>query len=82
MMDKLKDKFYNLFRCLVNVGKPKKKDGNRCSMERVELLWKEREYYTNVDLNDRLFILSDLLGIESIKEETIEAIADSSDDII
>jgi hypothetical protein len=82
MMDKLKDKFYKLFRCLINVGKPKKKDGNRCSMERVELLWKEREYYTNVDLNDRLFILSDLLGIESINEETIDAIADSSDDII
>ena len=25
MMDKLKDKFYKLFRCLINVGKPKKK---------------------------------------------------------
>ena len=82
MMDKLKDKFYKLFRCLINVGKPKKKDGNRCSMERVELLWKEREYYTNTDLNEKLFVLSDLLGIESITEETISDAVDISDDII
>ena len=72
MMDKLKDKFYQLFRCLINVGKPKKKDGNRCSMERVELLWKEREYYASTDLNEKLDIASYILGIDTIREETIE----------
>lgn len=71
MMDKLRDKFFKLFRCLVNVGKPKKKDGNRCSMERIELLWTEK-----VDgvlaLNERIFELSTLLGIEDISSENIE----------
>ena len=81
MMEKLKDKFYKLFRCLINVGKPKKKDGNRCPMERVELLWKEREDGNHVINEKASFLLADLLGIESINEETI-ADADMSDDII
>lgn len=72
MMDKLRDKFFKLFRCLVNVGKPKKKDGNRCSMERVELLWQEKEFYNSINLNEKIFILSDLLGIENIDMEVIE----------
>jgi hypothetical protein len=83
MMDKLKDKFYKLFRCLINVGKPKKKDGNKCSMERVELLWKEKVDPMNTDLNEKIFDLCTLLGIESIGTETIDGgMADSSDDII
>ena len=72
MMDKLKDKFYKLFRCLINVGKPKRKEGNKCSMERIELLWKEKEYYTNANLNEKMFVLTDLLGIGNVNEETIE----------
>ena len=72
MMDKLRDKFFKLFRCLVNVGKPKKKDGNRCSMERVELLWQEKELYNSMNLNEKIFVLSDLLGIENIDMEVIE----------
>jgi hypothetical protein len=82
MMDKLKDKFYKLFRCLINVGKPKKKDGNKCSMERVELLWKEKSDNPIADFNEKAFALSDLLGIDMINEETIDDIADASDDII
>lgn len=82
MMEKLKDKFYKLFRCLINVGKPKKKDGNRCSMERVELLWKEREDGSKV-INEKASLwLSDFLGIDTIHEETIDDIADTSDDVI
>lgn len=81
MMDKLKDKFYKLFRCLVNVGKPKKKDGNKCSMERVELLWKER-VDNNVSINERIFELADLLGIDKINTTTIDDMSDKSDDII
>lgn len=72
MMEKLKDKFYKLFRCLIDVGKPKKKDGNRCSMERIELLWKEKEHYGSANLNERIYVLSDLLGIGNINEETVE----------
>ena len=70
-MEKLRDKFYKLFRCLVNVGKPSKKNGNMCPMERVELLWKEKEYYTSSDLNEKIFVLSDLLGIDNINTEEV-----------
>ena len=81
MMDKLNDKFYKLFRCLINVGKPKKKDGNRCSMERVELLWKERDpinsSWGSTNLNERLgFTLTDLLGIDNIRYEEVDGTTD------
>ena len=82
MMDKLKDKFYKLFRCLVDVGKPKKKDGNRCSMQRVELLWKEKSDDPVGDFNEKAFALSNLLGIDMINQETIGDITDTSDDVI
>ena len=85
MMEKLKEKFYKLFRCLVNVGKPKKKEGGKCTLERVELLWDEREYYNNANLNDKILkrTLSDILGIDDfINKELVEDIADKSDDII
>jgi hypothetical protein len=81
MMDKLKDKFYKLFRCLVNVGKPKKKDGNKCSMERVELLWKERTDDTT-GINERIFELSNILGIDTINQTTIDDVMNNSDDTI
>jgi hypothetical protein len=80
MMDKLNDKFYKLFRCLINVGKPQKKNGNKCSMERVELLWKERNApYTSQNLNEHIFILTDLLGINNI---TVQNVDGTLDDII
>ena len=81
MMDKLKDKFYKLFRCLVNVGKPKKKDQNKCTMERVELLWKERVDNTT-HLNECIFELADLLGIDTINTTTVDDATDKLDDII
>ena len=61
MMDKLKDKFYKLFRCLIDVGKPQKKNGNKCKMERIELLWKEKTML--LILIKKAFELYDLLGI-------------------
>ena len=41
-------------------------------MERIELLWKERENYNSANLNEKLFILSDLLGIEQVTYEEIK----------
>lgn len=72
MMDKLRDKFFKLFNCLIKIGKPKKKDNMNCTMERVELLWKEKEYYTIMNLNEKIFELSDLLGIGIVENEFIE----------
>lgn len=80
MMDKLKDKFYKLFRCLIDVGKPKKKDGNKCSMERIELLWKEKTDDV-VNINEKAFELYDLLGIDDISTTVIDD-ASNNDDII
>ena len=52
-------------------------------MERVELLWKEKVDPMNTDLNEKIFDLCTLLGIESIGTETIDGgMADSSDDTI
>ena len=80
MMEKLQNKFYKLFRCLINVGKPRKKDGNKCSMERIELLWQEREYYNSMNLNEKLFILTELLGIDGhVNQQEIDG---TNDDII
>ena len=81
-MDKLKDKFLKLFRCLVDVGKPKKKNDKKCSLQRVELLWQEREYYTSTNLNEKLFVLSDILGIEDVTECDIDGAISTNDDII
>ena len=72
MMDKLRDKFMKLFRCLRNVGRAQKKKNNMCSMERVELLWKERDNYISTNLNEKLFVLTDLLGLDMIETETVE----------
>lgn len=63
-MEALQKKFYNLFNCLISVGKPKKSEGNKCTMERVELLWKEKDYDTTSDINDCIFKLVDLLHID------------------
>jgi hypothetical protein len=68
-MDMLKDKFKKLFNCLVTVGRPSKKNENKCQLEKVELLWKEREWYGSTDLNDKVFILSDLLDIGDVTIE-------------
>jgi hypothetical protein len=68
-MDMLKDKFLKLFKCLVNVGKASKKTGGKLPLERVELLWKEREWYGNSNLNDKVFILADLLDIGEVTVE-------------
>jgi hypothetical protein len=69
MMDKLRDKFYKLFRCLISFGRESKKKGNKVTMERVELLWKEKEYYTSANLNEKMFVLSELLDIDDISVE-------------
>ena len=61
-----------MFRCLISFGRESKKKGNKVTMERVELLWKEKEYYTSANLNERLFILSDLLDIDDVVVESDE----------
>jgi hypothetical protein len=64
-MDILREKFFNLFKCLVKIGRASKKTNGLVPMERIELLWKEKEYYTSSNLNEKLFIFAEFL--ENVK---------------
>ena len=67
----LTDKFMTIFKCLVNVSRPSK-DGS-VNMERVELLWKERdEFYS--DLSDNVFIINDFLSIINDDDKNTETV--------
>lgn len=64
------DKFTTIFKCLVNVSRPAK-DGT-INMERVELLWKERDDYNTIH-TEKLYIINEFLNM--IEEEcTTESI--------
>jgi hypothetical protein len=42
-------------------------------MERVELLWKEREFYNSSNLNENVYILNDFLDcMGEIEQDVIE----------
>lgn len=66
------DKFMTIFKCLVKVSRPAK-DGT-VKMERVELLWKEKEDYSQARtekfyiINEFLDMLGDNCEIENIEE--------------
>lgn len=70
-MTELVEKFEKIFKCLVKTTRPGK-DG-KVSMERVELLWKEKEYdnYTGTDQNDKLYILSEFLNIVDVEKHDL-----------
>lgn len=57
----LLDKFTTIFKCLVNVSRPAK-DGT-IKMERVELLWKEKEKYGDVINMENFYIINDFLNM-------------------
>ncbi len=57
-MASLKETFEKLFKCLIKISRPTK--AGIVEMERVELLWKEREYYSG-DKNEHLFMLDEFL---------------------
>ena len=65
-MDKLKEKFQKLFKCLIEVGRASKKTNMMVPVKKIELMWKEREYYNSEDHNSKLFLLADFLDFASI----------------
>lgn len=69
-MESLEEIFSNLFKCLINVSKPKK-DGT-VTMERVELLWKERDVVDTKSANEQIFLLADFLENNKIDVEDID----------
>ena len=62
-MDSLYKTLEKIFNCMVKTSRPTK-DGT-IEMERVELLWKEREYYNSTNQNDKVFMLTEFLGLTS-----------------
>lgn len=60
-MQTIYDKLEKIFKCLVKTTRPSK-DG-MVNMSRVELIWKEKEYYNSSNLSDKVFILADFLNI-------------------
>ena len=68
-MESLEKTFTNIFKCLINTTRPGK-DGI-VNMERVDLIWQERESETN-RLNEAAFLLADFLGNNVIDTEIIE----------
>jgi hypothetical protein len=58
-MDSLRERFLKLFKCLCKVGRASKKTNGLVPVERIELLWKEKEYYTSTNLNEKLFVFAE-----------------------
>ena len=65
-MKGLIDTFEKIFKCLVKTSRPTKE--GIVDMERVELLWKEKEYYCNSDLSEKVYILADFLDLIEEKQ--------------
>ena len=72
-MGELVEKFEQIFKCLVKTSHPRK-DG-KVDMERIELLWQEKEYLTPDGMNEKIFMLNDFLNVvdsANIDVENIE----------
>ena len=76
-MGDLVDKFEKIFKCLISTTRPGK-DG-KVSMERVELLWQEREYFEGSDLNNKVFVLGDFLSICDVEKVEIKEIENNEE---
>ena len=69
-MESLQKAFDQIFKCLINTTRPKK-DG-KVRMERVELLWDERESTSTEFMNEQIFKLAEFLGDYEIEETEID----------
>ena len=57
-MKTINDTLHKIFRCLIDVSKPK---NGAVTMSRVQLLWKKREYYNSADHSNDILILPEFL---------------------
>lgn len=58
-LETLNKTFEKIFKCLVRISRPKR---GYIDIERVELLWKEKEYYNSENQNDKVFVLTEFLS--------------------
>ena len=69
-MNELVEKFEKIFKCLVKISHPRK-DG-KVDMERIELLWKEKEYLNPDGVNEKVFMLNDFLSVANVDKVDVE----------
>lgn len=68
-MQSLVKTFEKIFKCLIKVSRPTKE--GIVNMERVELLWQEKEYFNSQNLNEHIFVLADFLDLSDSTSEKI-----------
>ena len=60
MMTTLNETFRDIFRSLVEVGRPNKE--GKVTLKKVELLWKEKNYYNDEGIKEKIYLLADFLN--------------------
>jgi hypothetical protein len=60
MMTTLNETFRDIFRALVEVGRPNK--AGMVTLKKVELLWKEKSYYNDEGIKEKMYMLADFLN--------------------
>lgn len=69
-METIRKKFEEIFKCLVKSSRPTKE--GIVTLERVELLWKERDEYEKTDMSDEhAFILADFLNHQEVSRSSV-----------
>jgi len=68
-MEKIQNTFTDIFKCLVNMSRPNKQ--GICTLEKVELLWKEREEYEKIDNNEHSFLLAEFLENQHVDYQEV-----------
>ena len=68
-MEKIQETFTDIFKCLVKMSRPNKQ--GICTLEKVELLWKEREEYEKIDKNEHSFLLAEFLDGNDVGHKEI-----------
>lgn len=68
-MDKIRKKFEEIFKCLVKMSRPNKQ--GICTLEKVELLWKERDEYQKIDSDEHSFVLAQFLENNDVSRREV-----------
>ena len=68
-MEKIQNTFTDIFKCLVKMSRPNKQ--GICTLEKVELLWKEREEYEKIDNNEHSFLLAEFLENQHVDHHEV-----------
>ncbi len=68
-METIRKKFDEIFKCLVKVSRPNKQ--GIVTLEKVELLWKERSEYEKENQDEHSFMLAEFLDNSNVSRKTV-----------